>query len=203
MSARHASLAFSARATNGSSSKKQRRRPRITIDGAPYWDGGYVGNPALAPLIGQADDVLLVMVNPLVRTDMPPLGARGILDRLNQITFNASVVLEMNAIHAVNKMRRELTKAGVPYPEGYKQVHLHLIRSDAFAATLGFVSKNSTSWSFLTALRDEGVRTADAWLAANGRKLGRESSVDVAALTRPILKGEGPVPGIDGPARSN
>ena len=175
----------------------------VMIDGTPYWDGGYVGNPALAPLIGEADDVLLVMVNPLRRTGMPPLGARGILDRLNEITFNASVVLELNTIHKVNKLLRAMTKAGVPLPDGYKQVHLHLIRNDAFTATLGAVSKNSTSWSFLTALHDAGYQTAEAWLTHNRHKLGRESSANVTALTAPILKGQGTVPGIDVPTRSS
>ncbi|GAC1347893.1 MAG: patatin-like phospholipase family protein [Acetobacteraceae bacterium] len=162
----------------------------VTIDGAPYWDGGYLGNPALTPLLGAADDLLLVMVNPLERTDMPPRSARAILDRLNQVTFNASVVLEMSAIAAINDLLAELQAAGLDYKGRYRPINLHMIRNDAFLAELGVVSKSSTSWPFLTALHRAGLDTATAFLNESGDALGHRSSVDIkAALTRPVLKG--------------
>ena len=161
----------------------------VTIGGVPYWDGGFVGNPALAPLVGIASDVLLVMVNPLDRTGMPPTTQREILDRLNEITFNASVVLEIDAIETVNRILDELERAGTPYSGRYRRVNLHLIRNDRFTATLGVVSKNSTSWPFLTALHDAGYQTADAWWAENRGALGQRSSTDVkVALTASVLK---------------
>ena len=165
----------------------------VTIGGVPYWDGGYLGNPALSPLLDYAQDLLLVLVNPFHRADMPPRTAPGILDRLNEITFNASVVLEINAIEAINSLLAELADSGVPYAGRYKPIRLHAIRDDAYLATLGFVSKNSTSWAFLSALHDAGYRTADQWLAAHRDDLGKRASLDVKAeLTDKVLKA--PVP---------
>ena len=169
----------------------------VTIGGVPYWDGGYLGNPALSPLLDYAQDLLLVLVNPFHRDAMPPRTAPGILDRLNEITFNASVVLEINAIEAINSLLAELADAGSPYAGRYKPIRLHAIRNDAYLATLGFVSKNSTSWTFLSALYDAGHQTADHWLTQHRDDLGKRASLDVkTALTDKVLKA--PVP----PART-
>jgi NTE family protein len=169
----------------------------VTIGGVPYWDGGYLGNPSLSPLLDYAQDLVLVLVNAFHRDGMPPHSAPAILDRLNEITFNASVVLEVNAIEAINSMLAELSAAGVPYPGRYKPIHIHAIRDDAFVEKLGFVSKNSTSWALLSDLHDAGYQTADRWLAAHRDKLGVRSSLDVKAeLTNRVLTA--PVP----PARA-
>lgn len=158
------------------------------IDGIPFWDGGYLGNPPLTPLIDESDDILVVMINPLHRDDMPPRTIATIAERINEITFNASVVLEINAIEAVNRLLRELADAGTPYNGRYKPVHLHLIRNEAFMAKLGSLSKYSTSWNFLVALRDEGRKTAEEWLRAHYPSLGKRSSFDVRAeLTRKVI----------------
>jgi len=160
----------------------------VTIDGVPFWDGGYLGNPALSPLIDHAQDLLVVLVNPLHRDNMPPTSARGIMDRLNEITFNATVVLEINAIEAVNRLLAEVKAAGLQHKSRYKPVHLHLIRDDSFLATLGFVSKSSTSWTLLSSLHDAGYATADAWIEKHLRDVGKRSSLDVKAeLTRKVL----------------
>ena len=162
----------------------------VIIDGVPYWDGGYLGNPALAPLIDAhvADDILLVMVNALTRKDMPPRSARAILERLNEIGFNASVVLELNAIAAVNGLLEELKASGIEYRGKYRPISLHLIRDDAFMASLGFVSKSSTSWALLSALHIEGQKVADQFIRACGGQIGQCSSVDVkTVLTGPVL----------------
>ena len=120
---------------------------------------------------------------------MPPHTAPAILDRLNEITFNASVVLEINAIEAINSLLEELEQAGVPYAGRYKPIRIHAIRNDAFVEQLGFVSKSSTSWSFLSTLHDAGYKTAEAWLDNHQGKLGARSSVSVKAeLTNRILK---------------
>ncbi len=158
------------------------------INGVSYWDGGYLGNPALTPLIGESSDILIVLINPLHREDAPRTTAT-ITERINEITFNASLVLEINAIEAVNRLLRELADAGTPYKGRYKQVNLHLIRDEPFMAQLGYLSKYSTSWNFLTALRDEGRKTAEAWLAAHYPSLGKRSSLDVRKeLTEKMLK---------------
>ncbi len=150
------------------------------------WDGGYLGNPALNPLIDVASDLLLVLVNPLGDPRAPPIGARQILDRLNQITFNASVVLEANAIEAVNRV----LAAGAGSGGKYKPVRLHLIRNERFLGSLGFVSKSSTSWPLLEDLFEHGRAAANAWVRDNLRRLGRSPSVDLhAELITPLLNG--------------
>ncbi len=165
----------------------------VTIGGVPYWDGGYLGNPALSPLLDYAQDLLLVLVNPFQRDAMPPRTAPAILDRLNEVMFNASVVLEVNAIEAINSLLAELAEFGVPYAGRYKPIRLHAIRDDAYLATLGFQSKNSTSWTLLSALHDAGYQTADQWLAAHQDDLGKRASFNVKAeLTDKVLKA--PVP---------
>ena len=165
----------------------------VTIGGVPFWDGGYLGNPSLSPLLDHAQDLLLVLVNAFNRSGMPPLSAPAILDRLNEVTFNASVVLEINAIEAINTLLGELQQAGVPYNGRYKPIRIHTIRNDPLAEQLGFVSKGSTSWNFLSTLHDAGYRTAQEWLAEHQAKLGARSSVDVRAeLTNQVLKA--PVP---------
>jgi NTE family protein len=162
----------------------------VQIGADYYWDGGYIGNPALEPLLDQADDLLLVLVNPLTRKDgIPPRSARAILDRLNQITFNASVVLEMNGIAAINSLLQELRDPGIEYEGSYRTINLHLIRDDAFMARLGFVSKSSTSWPLLEELHAAGHRAADRFLRDEGDAIGQRSSADVKqALIRPMLK---------------
>ena len=144
----------------------------VEIGGVPYWDGGYLGNPALTPLLDCADDLMLVLVNAFHRDGMPPRTAPAILDRLNEITFNASVVLEVNAIEAINRLLAELSAAGVPYAGRYRPIRLHAIRNDAFAAQLGSVSKSSTSWTLLSALHDAGYAAAAAWLKDHRQQLG-------------------------------
>ena len=157
----------------------------VQIGDAFYWDGGYLGNPALDPLLDVADDLLLVLVNPLAYDHVPPTNARQILDRLNQITFNASLVLEVNAIEAVNKvLRAQATAKG-----RYRQIRLHMIQNQQFMQTLGFVSKSSTSAALIETLFGKGREAADRWLGAHRRDVGKASSCDPkAALIGPVLK---------------
>ena len=161
----------------------------VTIGGSIYWDGGYLGNPALAPLLDHAQDLMLVLVNAFHRDGMPPHSAPAIMDRLNEITFNASVVLEINAIETVNRLLAELAASGLTYAGRYKPIRLHAVRNDAFVEQLGFASKNSTSWDFLSRLHDVGYQTAETWLGAHFESLGERSSLDVKMeLTDRVLK---------------
>ncbi|MEM5315000.1 patatin-like phospholipase family protein [Paraburkholderia sp. JHI869] len=160
----------------------------VNVQGVPYWDGGYLGNPPLAPLIAHAQDLILILVNPFVRHDMPPKNARGILDRLNEIGFNASVVLEINAIEAVNRVLDSVGEEAASKSR-FKTVRFHLIRDDDFLAKFGFVSKSSTSWSLLKTLFDRGREVADVWLKNHYAELGQASSFNVKdALLDPTLK---------------
>jgi NTE family protein len=161
----------------------------VSIDGVPLWDGGYLGNPPLAALLDHAQDLVLVLVNAFHRDAMPPHSAPAILDRLNEVTFNASVVLEVNAIEAVNSLLADLQAQGVPYSGRYKPVRLHSIGDDAFMAQLGFMSKSSTSWELLSRLHDAGYQTTEMWVNANLGAVGKRSSFDVKrGLTHKVLK---------------
>jgi NTE family protein len=161
----------------------------VSIGRVPYWDGGYLGNPPLSPLLEHAQDLVLVLVNPFHRDGMPPHSAPAILDRLNEITFNASVVLEVNAIEAINSLLRDLQAQGLSYSGRYKPIRMHSIGNDAFLEQLGFMSKSSTSCELLSQLHDVGYQTAETWVSANLDAVGRYSSFDVkSGLTHKVLR---------------
>ncbi|HEX2941839.1 MAG TPA: patatin-like phospholipase family protein [Rhodopila sp.] len=164
----------------------------VTVNGVPYWDGGYLGNPALSPLLAHAQDLLMVLIIPFDRPDMPPHLAPAILDRLREITFNASVVLELNAIQAINSLLEELAQSGIAYAGRYKPIRLHAIRDDPFLSTFGFASTNSTSWDLLSRLRAAGHQAAERWLAANAPAIGVRSSMDAKAMLDRVLKAPPP-----------
>ncbi|MBL8334623.1 MAG: patatin-like phospholipase family protein [Rubrivivax sp.] len=150
----------------------------VEIDGQPYWDGGYSGNPALWPLIYEtgAIDLLLVKINPLVRHDLPDT-AEAIADRVNEITFNAGLVAEMRAIAFVQRLVAEGRLDG----GAYKSLRLHMIADERHLAALPQASKLDTRRGFLLQLHGLGVKAADAWLAAHRADVGRRSTLDPAA----------------------
>jgi NTE family protein len=162
----------------------------VTIGGVPYWDGGYLGNPALTPLTDLSQDLLLILLNPFIEPDAPPTSAPGILARMNQIIFNASIVLEVDGIEAVNRVLAGFAASGAVNPTKYRPVRFHCIRSDAFLASLGLLSENSTSAAFIRSLFEHGRETAEVWLAANRDQIGRTSSYDVySEMIVPVLGG--------------
>ena len=148
----------------------------IEIDGEPYWDGGYMGNPAIFPLIYGSDcrDVVVVQVNPLNRPEVPR-SAREILERVNEISFNSSLMREMRAIAFVSKMiAEERLDTG-----RYKQILVHWIENEQEMSKLGFASKLNADRAFLEHLKALGRRSADAWLDQNFDRIGVESTVDI------------------------
>jgi NTE family protein len=151
----------------------------VEIDGDPYWDGGYMGNPCIYPLIYDCEstDVLIVHINPLERKHMPHTAAE-ILNRINEISFNSSLMREMRAIHFVTK----LIDSGELRSKNMKRMLMHSIAANEVMNELGHTSKLNADWEFLVRLRDAGRAHADAWLAANFAKLGRESTVDIPAV---------------------
>jgi NTE family protein len=148
----------------------------VQIDGEPYWDGGYSGNPALWPLIYEtrASDLMLVKINPLVRPGTPDTVAE-IADRVNEITFNAGLVAEMRAIHFVQKLLAEQRVD----PGRYKSLRLHMVADDDGLAPLQASSKLNTDRRFLERLHALGHAAADGWLAQHRGSLGRRSTLDV------------------------
>ncbi|MEM1106749.1 MAG: patatin-like phospholipase family protein [Pseudomonadota bacterium] len=151
----------------------------VEIDGVPYWDGGYLGNPALFPLIYSKapGDILLVLLNPLTRQGTPK-SAGAIQDRLNEISFNSALMSEMRAISFVRKLLDENWMAD-RMRQDYRRINLHAIRGGQALCDLSLESKYDTRWSFLTQLRDTGRTYADTWLETCYPKVGRDNSVDV------------------------
>ncbi len=149
----------------------------VEIDGDPYWDGGYMGNPCIYPLIYECDstDVLIVHINPLERKHMPHTAAE-ILNRINEISFNSSLMREMRAISFVTK----LIDSG-QITSDMKRMLIHSIAANDVMTELGHTSKLNADWEFLVNLRETGRAHADAWLKENFDRLGRESTVDIRA----------------------
>ncbi len=151
----------------------------VEIDGEAYWDGGFMGNPALFPLIydSPSQDVIIVHVNPLVRPDVPRT-ALEIENRVNEISFNASLISEMRAIAFVSRL---IDQGKIP--EGtMKRMLLHSIAADDVMQMLSAVSKMNTSWDFLTQLRDVGRERAAQWLDDAFDRIGDESSTDIRSF---------------------
>jgi NTE family protein len=150
----------------------------VQIDGEHYWDGGYVGNPAIYPLIYNCGtrDIVIVHINPIVRRGVPKT-AHEILNRINEISFNSSLMREMRAIRFVTS----LIERGKIAAGEMKEVLIHSIRSDDTMAALGVSSKLNADWDFLCFLHEKGREEADRWLAQNYDKIGELSSVDLQA----------------------
>jgi len=153
----------------------------VEIDGEPYWDGGYLANPPLWPLFYDPtpNDVLLINLNPFVRNQTPK-SPDEILNRLNEITFNAPLVSELRAVAFVQKLiEQDLLKDEAKAL--YRNVLMHAVEADRWLQDLSMDSKFETEWSFLIKLRDRGRRAADAWLATGLADVGVRSSVDLRA----------------------
>jgi NTE family protein len=149
----------------------------VEIDGVPYWDGGYMGNPPLFPLFGETgtSDTVLVQINPVERKETPKT-AREILNRLNEITFNSTLLREMRAIEFVTR----LIEDGKLDRKDYKKVHIHRISAEGLKP-LQASSKVNAEWRFLKHLHDIGREAAKAWEAENFDAIGQRSSIDLRA----------------------
>jgi NTE family protein len=148
----------------------------VEIDGEHYWDGGYMGNPPIYPLIYHCDsrDVVLVMVNPIVIDDVPT-DARAIVDRINTLSFNSSLMREMRAINFVSK----LIDGGFDDVGRLRRMLLHCVDAEAEMRKLDVSSKLNASWDFISYLHELGRQRAEAFLTAHYDKLGRISSTPI------------------------
>ncbi len=148
----------------------------VEIDSELYWDGGYMGNPALFPLIYNCDspDIVILHVNPITRCEEPRT-AQEILTRINEISFNSSLIREMRAIAFVTKLIDE----GQVKPGALKRMLIHAIEADGLMCKLSASSKFNADWEFLTNLRDIGRESASRWLSEHFDNLNVESSIDV------------------------
>ncbi len=150
--------------------------PAVEIDGVAYWDGGYMGNPAIWPLIYhcKSPDILLVQLNPLVREETPRDYAE-ITNRLNEITFNSSLIAEMRAIYFVKKLlsQHKLDE------DRYKDVLMHMVERPAEMDKLDASSKMNVSLDFFEYLRDLGRAAAAEWFKKNAGHIGQRSTIDI------------------------
>ncbi len=149
----------------------------VEIEGEHYWDGGYSGNPAIHPLIYncKSRDVVLVQINPIKR-DKLPTTASDIADRMNEITFNASLMAEMRAISFVKRLIAE----GKLDAAHYKDLLLHRIDGGEVLEDYNAASKISTKRSMIHQLRDLGQTCGKAWLKGEFDHLGKRDTINIA-----------------------
>jgi NTE family protein len=153
----------------------------VEIDGVPYWDGGYMGNPVIFPLIYFCDsrDVAVVQINPLVRKGTPR-SATEIVNRVSEISFNSSLIAEMRAIAFVQRLIEGDHLKGKALSR-LKHMHIHMIGNEEKMRALGVASKMNADIDFLLYLKGLGRATAEEWLAANWPHIGNRSSIDIRA----------------------
>ena len=151
----------------------------VEIDGEAYWDGGYMGNPALFPLVNdcQSRDIVIVQINPIVREEIPRT-APDILNRINEITFNASLIKEVKAIAIL----KDLIKVANLEDQRFQDALFHRINADEELKPLGVSSKLNSEWEFLQHLHDVGYRTTSTWLDQNYDDLGKRSTLDYESV---------------------
>jgi len=150
----------------------------VEIDGESYWDGGYVGNPTITPLVRECDshDTILIQINPINRPTLPR-SARDIHNRLNEVAFNAPLLKELRMIALLHKV----ADAGRGEGAKWAGMRIHRIATDR-VTELDSTSKMITEWRFLCGLRDEGRRTAQLFLDTHGDDLGKRSTLDLDAM---------------------
>jgi NTE family protein len=146
----------------------------IEINGDAYWDGGFMGNPTLEPLLHNchSSDVIVVQLNPIQRESIPKT-ARDIAERQKEITLNASLMREIRNIAYINRAA-ELDDTNAPR---WATIYLHQISAQEVTRDLSTASKFDTSWPFLTRLRDHGRDYAEAWLTENKRHLSKKTTL--------------------------
>ncbi len=149
----------------------------VEIDGEHYWDGGYSGNPALHPLIYKTDcaDVLLVQINPIEHQGVPD-SASEIMERMNEVTFNAALLSELRAIEFVRRLLAE----GKLDARRYKSVRMHRIDGGAVLEPFGAASKLRADLAFVRRLFDLGRAAGQDWLQAHRADVGVRTTVNIA-----------------------
>jgi NTE family protein len=154
----------------------------VEIDGEPYWDGGFTGNPAMLPLIASNpdDDVLLVQIAPLKRDDTPTT-TRDILSRVNEISFSSSLAAELRALEYVGRhMVRKNGKGQSKAPTG---LNVHRILLEGFDKKLGTGTRLKTNYDFFALLHRAGRRAARRFLDQHFDDIGQRSTFDLVKET--------------------
>lgn len=152
----------------------------VMIDGEPYWDGGYMGNPSLFPLFYDdgPDDILLVQSSPIERRQLPTT-VEDIDNRVDEIAFNGSLLRELRAIEFVDRL---IDEGRLEAGRHYSRILMHRIDGGDELAAWRPATKMNADWAFLTQLRDLGQAKAEAWLKANYRAIGKHHTLDLRAM---------------------
>ncbi len=151
----------------------------VEIEGEHYWDGGYMGNPALFPFYKGTPakeilDILVVQINPIERKDVPRT-SREIADRVNEITFNASLLREFRAIEFVTR----LIEQGKLSQSDYSKINMHRISALDELSELTASSKLNAEWDFFVYLKDHGRHAAKLWLDTHFDDIGQRTTIDL------------------------
>jgi NTE family protein len=151
----------------------------VEIEGEAYWDGGYMGNPAMLPMVEecQSRDIVIVQINPIQREEVPRTAA-DILNRINEISFNISLIKEARTI----ALLKRLIEVENLEHEWHKNTLFHRINADVELKPLSVSSKMNGEWAFLKHLHDVGYRTVSAWLDENYEALGERSTLDIDSV---------------------
>jgi NTE family protein len=154
----------------------------IEIDGEPYWDGGYSGNPTITPLIREckSQDTILVQINPIERKESPR-SASEILNRLNEVSFNAVLLKELRMI----ALLRQVANPGDSEGGQWAGMRIHRVGSEMMTE-LGASSKLNAEWVFFSLLHDEGRRSAQVFLETHAMDLGSRSTLNIDALLEQV-----------------
>lgn len=143
-----------------------------------FWDGGYLGNPAIYPLIYETNiqDVIIVHINPIARHKVPQETSE-ILNRVNEISFNSSLLRELRVIHFISDL---LDKGWIKdeYKQHVKKMNIHSIRADKMMEEYSVASKLNPNWAFLIKLRDKGREVTEEWLERNFHSIGKCSTIN-------------------------
>lgn len=155
----------------------------IDIDGEPYWDGGYTGNPAVYPLIHRCKtpNVLVVMLQPLIREE-PATSAQAIRSRLTEFQFNSSFLREMRGIALAKEVSDTQWLPIGKLERRYRKLNFHLIETDDLLARMNVEKALNADLAFLLKLKEEGRSRAGAWLEKHFDLVGTSSSIDMARL---------------------
>ncbi len=154
----------------------------VEIDGVPLWDGGYLGNPAIFPFLTntEAEDVLVVQINPVSRPATPHTSAE-IINRLNEITFNSALIAELRAMDFVTQLVDDGRLPRGFEPGQYRRLNIHRIDLGQLGTRLAGSSKLKTDYEFLELLHRAGVRAAKRFLDQHFNDIGQQSTIDLAA----------------------
>ena len=154
----------------------------VEIDGVPYWDGGYLGNPVIFPFFRTTatEDVLVVQINPLMR-EATPMSSSQIMNRINEITFNSSLIGEYRAIDFVARLIDQGKLPRGTGPGQYRRINVHRIVLDRFGTHFDAFSKLSTDYDFFDMLHVSGKRAARRFLDEHFDDIGVKSTVDLRA----------------------